>query len=156
MFLLDAQQSFEFIDAAKRVGTFKGIMETTTESVESFIRGLITGSAELLENLNPALRGTIKELGGFEAIANNVEARQALINKVIADGADVRGYFYWSLMDNYEWNHGMGMRFGMFAVDPLDPVKTRTPRDTADVYGRIAAEGRIPADLAALYPEPRQ
>jgi beta-galactosidase len=71
------------------------------------------------------------------------------------DGADVRGYFVWTLMDNYEWNHGMGrIRLGMYAVDPSDPQKTRRRRPSADVYARIVQAGEIPADLAAAYPEP--
>jgi beta-glucosidase/6-phospho-beta-glucosidase/beta-galactosidase len=53
-------------------------------------------------------------------------------------GADVRGYFYWTLMDNYEWNHGMDLRMGLFAVDKNDPAKQRTPRKGADVFGQIA------------------
>jgi beta-glucosidase len=71
------------------------------------------------------------------------------------DGADVRGYFVWTLMDNYEWNHGMGrIRLGMYAVDPHDPLKSRTRRPSADVYARIVQAGSIPADLSAAYPEP--
>jgi len=46
-------------------------------------------------------------------------------------GADVRGYFYWTLMDNYEWNHGMTWKLGMYAVDATDASKTRTPRPRA-------------------------
>ncbi len=57
----------------------------------------------------------------------------------MSDGADVRGYFYWSLMDNYEWNHGMGMKFGMFEVDV--ETKERTERDVAGVYREIIASG---------------
>lgn len=45
--------------------------------------------------------------------------------------ADVRGYFYWTLMDNYEWNHGMTWKLGLYAVDPNDPSKTRVPRTRA-------------------------
>lgn len=76
------------------------------------------------------------------------------LSRAIGDGADVRGFFYWSLMDNYEWNHGMGMKFGLYAVDPLDSQKTRQPRQAADVYARIAAENEIPRDLVDRYPEP--
>ncbi|HUJ25959.1 MAG TPA: family 1 glycosylhydrolase [Myxococcales bacterium] len=49
----------------------------------------------------------------------------------IARGADVRGYFYWTLMDNYEWNHGMTLKYGLYAVDPNDPSKARVPRAKA-------------------------
>lgn len=74
------------------------------------------------------------------------------VERAREDGADVRGYYYWSLVDNYEWNHGMAMQFGLFAVDPLDPMKRRTPRPVVDAYARIVEERAIPADLAGRYP----
>ncbi len=74
------------------------------------------------------------------------------VSRAWRDGVDVRGYFYWSFMDNYEWNHGMGMRFGLYAVDPDDPQKTRTRRPAADDYARIIEENRIPDDLLKRYP----
>ncbi len=76
------------------------------------------------------------------------------LQRAIRDGADVRGYFYWSLMDNYEWNHGMNMRFGLIEVDPNDPQKKRVPRPAAEVYGRIAQANRVADDLMAQWPAP--
>jgi beta-glucosidase/6-phospho-beta-glucosidase/beta-galactosidase len=67
-------------------------------------------------------------------------------------GADVRGYFWWTLMDNYEWNHGMQMKFGLYAVDPKDPMKVRTARPITDAYRRIATGRKVPSDLALQYP----
>ena len=46
-------------------------------------------------------------------------------------GVDVQGYFYWTLMDNYEWNHGMTFHMGLYGVDPNDPLKKRKPRPQA-------------------------
>lgn len=50
-------------------------------------------------------------------------------------GADVRGYFYWSLLDNYEWHEGFGPRFGLIAVDY--PTQTRTLRESAKIFKEL-------------------
>lgn len=70
----------------------------------------------------------------------------------IQDGCDIRGYYFWSLVDNYEWNHGMDMKFGLYAVDPADPAKKRVRRPAGEMYARIARENRIPADVLAEFP----
>lgn len=71
------------------------------------------------------------------------------VRHAIKDGADVRGYFAWSLMDNYEWNHGMGMKFGLYQV--ANETKERAARDAAVVYGRIAKSRDVPAELETKY-----
>jgi beta-glucosidase len=57
-------------------------------------------------------------------------ARQAL-----DAGVDLRGYFYWSLLDNFEWARGYGPRFGLVHVDY--PTGRRTPRDSFHWYRRM-------------------
>ena len=46
--------------------------------------------------------------------------------RAIADGVDVRGYFCWSLMDNFEWSFGFSKRFGLVYVDY--PTQRRIPK----------------------------
>ncbi|MCA1826616.1 MAG: family 1 glycosylhydrolase, partial [Myxococcales bacterium] len=61
------------------------------------------------------------------------------VKAVKESSADVRGYFYWTLMDNYEWNHGMTWKLGLYAVDPNDPSKVREPRVNAIAAFRTLA-----------------
>jgi beta-galactosidase len=73
------------------------------------------------------------------------------VAEAIAGGADVRGYFYWTLTDNFEWNHGMDIRMGLYAVDRDDPMKRRTARQAVGVYDQIARAHLLPASLIAQY-----
>jgi len=56
----------------------------------------------------------------------------------IQKGVEVKGYFYWSLLDNFEWDYGFGPRFGLIAVD-YQTMKRRI-RPSAYLYGQIARE----------------
>ncbi len=64
-----------------------------------------------------------------------IEDHVACVRKAIEDGVDVRGYFYWSLMDNFEWLHGYRPRFGLIEID----YKTleRKPRRSFYAYKKI-------------------
>ena len=62
------------------------------------------------------------------------------LRHAIADGADVRGYFHWSIMDNFEWAEGYKQRFGLVHVDY--ETQRRTPKDSANWYRDfVAANG---------------
>jgi beta-glucosidase len=50
------------------------------------------------------------------------------VHRAIGDGVDVRGYFVWSLLDNFEWAEGYSQRFGLVRVDY--DTQARTPRDS--------------------------
>jgi len=59
-------------------------------------------------------------------------AHIAAVAEACRQGADVRGYFAWSLMDNFEWAHGYSKRFGIVRVDY--ETQTRTPKQSALWY----------------------
>ena len=63
----------------------------------------------------------------------------------IEAGADVRGYFHWSLLDNYEWAKGYKPTFGL--VDVNRRTMERQPRASAEVYGLIAKDNEIKHDF---------
>jgi beta-glucosidase len=57
------------------------------------------------------------------------------VMKSINEGADVRGYFYWSLLDNFEWDKGFWPRFGLVEID-YDTLE-RKPRKSFYAYRDI-------------------
>ncbi|MDP2838183.1 MAG: family 1 glycosylhydrolase, partial [Candidatus Moranbacteria bacterium] len=63
------------------------------------------------------------------------------IHTAINDGVDVRGYFYWSLLDNFEWDKGFWPHFGLVAIDYS--TQTRTIRDSARAYAKICEENAV-------------
>lgn len=56
--------------------------------------------------------------------------------RCLADGIEVRGYTYWSALDNFEWAHGYRPRFGLVDVDRT--TFERTPKPSAEWLGRVA------------------
>jgi beta-glucosidase len=57
---------------------------------------------------------------------------------LLAEGVDLRGYFHWTLADNFEWNEGWHLRFGLFELDPI--TQTRTARPSAQHYAQLIRE----------------
>jgi beta-glucosidase len=101
----------------------------------------------------------ILENGIADAATDDVARQRFLVRHVqamwqaIAKGADVRGFFYWSLVDNFEWIEGFGPRFGLVHVDYADGMR-RTPRPSLAVYASIARANAIDAALWARYRRP--
>jgi beta-glucosidase len=61
--------------------------------------------------------------------------------RAMREGADIRGYSHWSLLDNFEWSEGYTARFGMTYVDFRS--QKRTIKDSGKWYGRLAATGNL-------------
>ena len=97
----------------------------------------------------PTIPMAVTEAG----IATSVGARRAenivrsleQIERAIDGGADVRGYYHWSLTDNFEWAEGYGPQFGLYSVDRSD--FSRTPTLGAEVFGDIAKERTLTESL---------
>ena len=66
----------------------------------------------------------------------------AAVADAIGRGADVRGYFAWSLLDNFEWAEGYGPRFGLTYVDY--PTQGRIPKDAARWYADVIRRNGLP------------
>ncbi|MFZ5470030.1 MAG: glycoside hydrolase family 1 protein [Myxococcota bacterium] len=69
------------------------------------------------------------------------------VERALAEGVDVRGYYHWSLLDNFEWAEGYVPRFGLYRVDFDSPEKARTPTEAVETFRDIAQR-------AGLSPQP--
>jgi beta-glucosidase len=62
---------------------------------------------------------------------------------------DIRGYFHWTLVDNFEWERGWTQRFGLWELNTA--TQQRTPRPSAQLYAEICKGGAITPDLVNQY-----
>lgn len=62
-------------------------------------------------------------------------------HRALREGVPLRGYFVWSLLDNFEWAYGYTKRFGLFYVDYK--TQRRIPKESADFYARVIAENGL-------------
>jgi beta-glucosidase len=61
----------------------------------------------------------------------------------------VQGYFYWTLVDNFEWERGWGQRFGLWELDP--ETQERRERPSARLYGEICQTGSLASAMVERY-----
>jgi beta-glucosidase len=71
-----------------------------------------------------------------------------IIDETIKSGVDIRGYYYWSTWDNFEWHLGPTYRFGLYECD-LE-TKERIKRPSADLYSQVAHSNEIIIEQTAL------
>ncbi|HEX6499100.1 MAG TPA: GH1 family beta-glucosidase [Micromonosporaceae bacterium] len=87
----------------------------------------------------PVHDGRVHDVRRQSFLVSHVQA----VADAIRVGADVRGYFHWSLLDNFEWALGYRPRFGLVYVDYR--TGERTVKDSGRLYREIARTGTIPA-----------
>ena len=63
------------------------------------------------------------------------------LQRGVAEGVPVRGYFLWSLLDNFEWSSAYSLRFGITYVDYA--TQKRTPKLSYDFYRRVIATNSV-------------
>jgi beta-glucosidase len=68
----------------------------------------------------------------------------AAAHRAIQDGVDLRGVFLWTLVDNFEWSEGWGLRFGLYALD--QGTGARLLRRSGALYAAIARANAIPGE----------
>lgn len=88
-------------------------------------------------------RGEVLDLGRVMYLQQHL----VQLHRAVAEGYPVKGYFHWSLLDNFEWNYGYTRRFGLCYVnfETLERIPKLSARYYADVIRRNALGGASPA-----------
>lgn len=88
--------------------------------------------------MQPDETGAVIDSGRMAFLRAYIEA----MNAAAADGVDIRGYFIWSLLDNFEWDSGYSKRFGLTYIDYAS--QRRIPKASFDWYARLTRAARQP------------
>ncbi|HEY5949209.1 MAG TPA: family 1 glycosylhydrolase, partial [Kofleriaceae bacterium] len=86
---------------------------------------------------------------GARRAENVVRTLEAIARARDENGVDVRGYYHWSLTDNFEWAEGFAPRFGLYKVDYT--TYERTPTEGATVFGDIAKQRKLTSEQRKQY-----
>ena len=89
-------------------------------------------------NTIPDADGRIRDTARIDYLRDHLRA----VAQAIRDGVQVRGFHYWSLLDNFEWAEGYTQRFGIVHVD-FDNEQKRTIKDSGHWYAKVAANNAI-------------
>jgi beta-glucosidase len=85
----------------------------------------------------PAADGTIYDVDRIMYLRNYL----AQLQRATSEGVPVRGYFLWSLMDNFEWIYGFEKRFGLYRVN--FKTQLRTPKLSASFYRNVIERNAV-------------
>jgi len=146
----DSRESFDFIGLnyytrfRTRLRPFSGMTEDRGESAppqartdmgwEIYPEGLFRALAVIRSFTDRPVYITENGIAdeGDTKRASFIENHLLVMNRAIAEGIDIRGYFYWSLLDNFEWAFGFSKRFGLYHVD--FKTQMRTLRNGSKAY----------------------
>jgi len=67
----------------------------------------------------------------------------AALHRAMDRGVDVRGFYYWSLLDNFEWQFGYSKKFGLLGVDFADARRSRSMKPLGRIYRRLCLENSL-------------
>lgn len=127
------------IDASGSLPVPEGA-ETTQMDYEFYPQGL----EHVIRKVAEEFKGTLLITENGIATSDDsrraafIEAALSSVQSCISDGIPVKGYLYWSLMDNFEWQKGYSMTFGLIAVDRT--TQKRTPKPSLSVLGSLCKD----------------
>ncbi len=126
-----------------------------TEASKTGFLGNVPGG--MFESLRWAKRFNLPILiteNGIEDPDDNLRPRYLVqhlhqVWRAITSGCPVKGYFHWSLVDNFEWERGWTQRFGLWGLDPATQARLRRP--SVDIYAEICRTNGISSEMVRKY-----
>ncbi|MFF7033284.1 GH1 family beta-glucosidase [Streptomyces griseus] len=125
--------------SVKPEGLYDLLMDVSREHPDLAL--MVTENGAAFEDA-PDADGRVHDPERIAYLHGHLEA----VRRAVVDGADVRGYFLWSLMDNFEWGYGYAKRFGAVHIDYA--TQRRTPKSSAHWYGEVIARHALPPAAA--------
>jgi len=114
-------------------------------SVMQWIRGEYGGiPVYITENGVSDRQGNQDDLSRIYYLKHNINQ---LLKAVLEDGIDIRGYYVWSLLDNFEWASGYSEKFGLHSVNMSDPMRGRTAKESAAYFSSIISNNGFSHDM---------
>jgi beta-glucosidase len=91
---------------------------------------------------------------GVEDSSDNLRPRYLVQHihqlwRAVNIGIPIKGYFHWTLVDNFEWERGWSQRFGLWELDV--ETQARRKRPSADLYAEICQENGLSSEMVARY-----
>jgi beta-glucosidase len=102
------------------------------------------GNPKLYVTENGCAMPDVPDANGFVADWDRIRYLQShllALHQAIQEGADVHGYFVWSILDNFEWERGYGPRFGLVRVNY--ETMQRIPKQSAQWYAQVAKNNSV-------------
>lgn len=97
----------------------------------------VTENGAAFEDPAPDEKGRVRDPERVEYVRSHLES----VLDAIEGGVPVRGFFYWSLLDNFEWSYGYSKRFGLVYVDY--PTQSRFVKDSGRLFASVARANAI-------------
>jgi beta-glucosidase len=101
------------------------------------VRAILISENGCGTNDMPAADGTVYDTDRVMFLRGNL----SMLQRATAEGVPVRGYFVWSLFDNFEWTDGYGIRFGVIHVDYAN--LKRVPKLSASYYSQVIRQNAV-------------
>ena len=133
-------KAHDYFASVKRGQSFVSLYLLVADTYPEALEGTIRYVAS---ETNVPIHVTENGIGSTDDGQRVEYVRRALLGvaRCLADGLDVRSYFYWSLLDNFEWLFGYGPRFGLVEVDRA--TQRRTVKPSGRWLGGVARTGLL-------------